>query len=379
MSEWAPVLAAFWLFWLLDGVRLPSHAAWAFLAHRAGGAARAWFGHLHAASPSPLGWRSLAPDIPFALSPAGLANRPVGAAGRPAEAPTVAQALRWEDVREVSVARGWLRVNGRRFCAHTPHVNLADLRQLVAMDPAARAARIEWLLQRWLRPAHLRRRRRALLAHTRVAAACNATALALLAALTVYLVGDLAARLPAGWAERLSRTLPLGFGYLGLLHVLALFSLSRLRQRHPWPGTTAKDSPLLVAALFPPQALRLRSLAVEKAQPPQHPLACALAFGRPEVARELAFNVVADLRWPLGAGRDEPLATEIAAWHRARLAPRVQELLARHGIAMAELLAAPAPDGPASCAYCPRCRAQFVAAGGRCPHGVALAPLAPRG
>lgn len=378
MTEWAPVIAAFWLFWLLDGVRLPARAAWVFLAHRAGGATRAWFGHLHVASPSPLGWRGIAADIPFALSPLGLANRPVGAAGRPAEAPTVAQALRWEDARDFSVADGWLLVNGARFCPHTPHVNLADLRQLAAMDPAARALRIEWLLRRWLRPAHLRRRRRALLARSRFAAVCNATSLAVFAALSVHFAGDSTAWLPSGWTARIDRTLPLWFSYLGLLHVMALFSVWRLRKRYPWSAMTANDSPLLVAALFPPQALRLRSLAFEKSLPPQHPLAVALAFARPAVARELAFNVIADLRWPLGTEIDQPLAREIAAWHRARLAPLAETLVARHGIVLEELFAAPVPDGPASCAYCPRCRAQFVDAAGRCRHGIGIVPMAPR-
>jgi len=39
------------------------------------------------------------------------------------------------------------------------------------------------------------------------------------------------------------------------------------------------------------------------------------------------------------------------------------------------LLAPPVSDGPASRAFCPRCRAQFVGEGGRCPHGVPLQPL----
>lgn len=378
MTEWVPVIAAFWLFWLLDGVRLPPQAAWIFLAHRAGGAARSWFGHLHFASPSPLGWRGITPDIPFALSPVGLANRPVGAAGRPVEAPTIAQALRWEEVREFSVTRGWLWVNGARFCAHTPHVNLADLRQLATMDPEARAARIDWLLRRWLRPDHLRRRRRVLLAHTRFAAACNTTALALFAMLTVHFAGDLASWLPAVWIERIRHTLPLWFGYLGLLHVMALLSVRRLSKRYRWSGMTANDSPLLVAALFPPQALRLRSLALERSLPAQHPLSAALAFTRPAAARELVFNVIADLRWPLGARLDQPLAVEVAAWHRARLTPLVETLVTRRGIVLEELLVAPAPDSAASCAYCPRCRAQFVDAAGNCRHGVALTPMAAR-
>ena len=85
--------------------------------------------------------------------------------------------------------------------------------------------------------------------------------------------------------------------------------------------------------------------------------------------------MLADLRWPIDAAGDPPLAREVAAWFRAALEGKVTALLAAAGSAPEMMLIAPSPDGAASCRYCPRCRDQFVAGPTVCPHGVALRPL----
>ncbi|HEY1108513.1 MAG TPA: hypothetical protein VGE76_07775, partial [Opitutaceae bacterium] len=89
-----------------------------------------------------------------------------------------------------------------------------------------------------------------------------------------------------------------------------------------------------------------------------------------------AFATIADLRWPLHGAEDSPLARDIAGWFRVALAAQVDATLRAEGIAVESLLAAPAPDTPQSCRYCPRCRAQFVTASERCPEGVRLESVA---
>jgi hypothetical protein len=372
MTEWAPLLAAIWLFWLVDGLRLPRRARWSFT-----GRTRAVFGRWHWPSPWPSGWRAWADDVPLTLSPSGLANRPVGAAGRPAEAPHTATAWRWEDVREVKAADGWLQVNGARFCADTGHVTAAELRALAALGPAARPARIEAVFRRWFPVLRLRRRARVLRGRTADIAAGNAGVLALLVLATAYLAGDLPARIGDRWANAVASTLPLWFAYAALLHAGAVFLLWRFWRKRPDARGPGGWSALTTAVLFPPQALRLRMLAGEGWTPAVHPLAGAVAWCVPEVVRTLAFNVAADLRWPVGEGRDDALAREVAAWHRARLEREVAHVLREADLDIDDLLHAPAADSAASCRYCPRCGDQFVAGPTHCPHGVPLRPTSP--
>lgn len=378
MSEWVSVLAVFWVLWALDGWRLGPRRVFTLVGR--GRRARASVRHQRLSVPGALSldWRMTASDVPLAFSPAGVCNRPAGAAGRPVDHEPIARAWRWEEVREVGVAGGWVFVNGVRFCADTGHVPARELLALAQMPAVAREARLRVLLARWFRPAQLRRRVRVLAGRTRVAAMLNGFTLIVMLGLTIYVTGDLAARLPTRWSEALAAALPWVLLAVLISHVTAVTLVWRVVRRLKPVTAQKRGANLFSALMLPPQALRLRSIAGEGFFPPQHPLAAVLAFGDAGARREWAFNVISDLRWPIENADDPPLAREVAGWFRPALAQEVEPRLLREGLPVADLLAAPAPDAPASCDYCPRCRAQFVAGRRTCPHGIDLVAL-PRG
>ncbi len=367
------MLLVFWALWLGDGIKLPPAARFGVTGR--GRRARVVFGRILPSTAWPTGWRLIAADLPFTLSPEGICNRPAGSAGRPAEAPLRATAWAWDEVRETGVKGGWILINGARFCRDTGHLRASQILGLARMPEAQRTARLSWWLARWFRPAHLRRRARALAGRTRTPALVNTLFLGLAVAISAYLLADVANRLPPARADALARGLPLLPGYLALLHPAGLVSTALALRRLKVPGEDKRGIALFSAALLPPQALRLRALAGEGWFPAQHPLAVALAFGPAAVRAELAFNVLGDLRWPVGVAEDSPLAVRIAAWHRTALRDLIEPQLAAAGIEADGLFRAPRPDGPASCRYCPRCGSQFTTEIARCPHGVELRPL----
>ena len=374
MNEWATLLLVFWLLWLIDGWKLPPVARFGL----AGGLRHARLRFARVLPPAwlPTGWTAVAADIPFVLSPAGLCNRPAGSAGRPADAPGVAAAWAWADIKEVAVKDGWIEINGRRFCRDTGHLNAPQLLALAWETDAARPARIAWWIRRWLRPAHLRRRAWVLGGHSAISATANTLFLLLAAVVTLYLTGMVAHRLPLAWADLGGRLLPLLAGYLALLHGVAVVAAGRALRRLKAVQPEKRGSAWFTALLLPPQALRLRALLGEGFFPAQHPLAYALAFAAPAQLRELAFDTLSDLRWPLGAAGDTPLAQEITGWYRTELAGQLVPLLRAAGIKEAALLAAPAPEGSASVSYCPRCQCQFTGPRTHCPQGIELQPVA---
>lgn len=371
------MLLVFWALWLVDGIKLPPAARFGVTGR--GRRARFVFGRVLPSAWWPSGWRVVAADLPFTLSPEGICNRPAGSAGRPAEALARATAWAWDEIRETGVQRGWITINGARFCRDTGHLRAAQILGLARMPAERRTARVAWWLARWFRPAHLRRRARALAGRTRTPALVNTVFLGLAVAVSVYLLADVAGRLPPARAEAIARGLPLLIGYLVLLHLAGLVTTGLALRRLKVPGEDKRAIALFSAALLPPQALRLRALAGDGWFPAQHPLAVALAFAPPPARAELAFQTLGDLRWPLGGADDPPLAARIAAWHRTTLAALIGPHLVAAGIGAGDLFQAPRPDGPASCRYCPRCRSQFTTATARCPHGVELQPLSGNG
>jgi hypothetical protein len=373
MTEWASVLLTFWALWLIDGLKLPP--AERFGVAGRGGRARFVHGRLLWPAWLPGGWRTTVADVPFALSPRGICNRPVGAAGRPMEAPATATAWAWEDIRETGVDGGWITINGRRFCRDTGHLRANQILGLARLTEPSRTARVGWWIHRWLRPAHLRRRVRVLEARTEGAVALNEMFLATALLVTVYLAANAATRVPAAWADVIARSLPLLIGWLLLLHFIAVLFAWRAVRRLKAATEDKRGMALFSAVLLPPQALRLRGLAGEGWFPPQHPLAHALAFARKPELAQLAFQALGDLRWPIGTDADPALAREIATWHRATLKDALALLLAAADLKEAELFLAPRADGAASCQYCPRCGSQFVNTEARCPHGVGLQPV----
>ena len=378
MSEWVSVFAVFWILWLLDGVRVAPRRLFTWTGgggprHRA----RVVFSRVSLPGWWPAHWRIAGADVPLSLSPVGVCNQPVGSAGRPAEVMAEVVAWRWSEIREVGVAQGWIYINGARFCPDTGHLSAPALLALAQAPADQRERRVQALIARWLRPAHVARRVKVLMARTALPAALNRITFLGWVALTVYVVGDFASRIPAEWSERLVTGMP--FFVLGLLalHVVAVISAWRQVRKLKAVAPQKRGMALFSALLLPPQALRIRTLMGDGFFPAQHPLGVTLGFAGPKCGREVAFAVLADLAWPLPAGQS-PLAREISGWFRQELEPRVRVLVSAQKIDPNALLAAPLPDAPASASYCPRCGAQFVAREGVCPNGVPLRPLSGR-
>lgn len=375
MSEWVSVLGVFWILWALDGVRVLPRRIFTFMPGRWRRGAAVAYSRLSRPGVWPGCGRVIAADIPLAISPVGVCNRATGAAGRPMESPPTSQAWRWEEVRNVGVSEGWIYINGGRFCPDTGHVPAPLLLALAQTAPGRRVARIDALLAQWLRPAHLRRRARVLAGRTADVARLNLAALLGAVAVTLYLAGDVAGRVPAHVSERVALALPWVAGALLVLHLAAVARAWRTLARLKPVAGEKRRANLLSALLLPPQALRLRALLGEGFFPAQHPLAAALAFASGRGQLEIAFNVVADLRWPMGERSATALEREVTAGFRVALEAKVTEALAAANLPLDALLAPPEPDAPGSCRYCPRCRDQFAAGPGACPHGVELQPL----
>jgi hypothetical protein len=378
MPEWIPVIAVYWVLWAIDGLKCGPQRVFSLLRSGWRAGARIHYTRWRVPGFSPLCWRLVASDVPLSLSPEGVTNLPAGSAGRPAERPVAAVALRWDDVKKVGLAKGWIFINDRRFCPDTGHVSAGELLSLARLAPEVRATRIPTLIHRWFRPEHLRRRVRVLTVRTRPAALVNAIALSLAALLSVYVTADLASHLGETRAAAIAAALPWVVVALFALHlagvVLAWLALRRLRSAG---GSDKRVGTLASALLLPPQALKLRLLVADGWFPAQHPLTAALAFASEGIREELAFNAVADLRWPIEMAGDPPLARSIAAWFRAALEPQIEAQLRSSGMNSASLVRPPRPDGPASCQYCPRCRDQFTAGRVQCQHGITLQPTRP--
>jgi hypothetical protein len=376
MSEWVSVLAVFWLLWAVDGVRFGPRRIFTFVGRRA----RITYSRLSFPGLWPGSWRMTTADVPLSFSPAGVCNRPAGSTGRPTETIPEVQAWRWDEVREVGVARGWIFVNGRRLWADTGHVKAPELLKLARMPAAEREQALRALISRWLRPEQLRRRAKVLRGRTASMAFLNTVSFVGFAWLTIYVAGNLAAKVPAGWDERLTNAVPHFLLTLFALHLMAVVLAWRAVRRLKAVGASSqkRGSALFSALLLPAQAMRLRSLAGDGYFPPQHPLAAAIAFGTRRGVGEGAFNTLADLRWPLKEEAELPLAEEIVSWFGKALESQLLPLMRSAGISPETMLAVPKPDGKQSCSYCPRCGAQFVAGRTLCPNGVTLRPLAQR-
>lgn len=375
MSEWISVIAVFWILWAIDGVKITPRAMFTVVGGgwwRAGGVA---FRRVSWPGWWPARWRVMVTDVPLTLSPAGVCNRPAGSAGRPTEAPVRAQTWRWEEVRDVGLAKGWIYINGARFCPDTGHVTAPQLLGLAPLAVGLREKRIRELLGRWFRPAHVRRRAQVLAGRTRVVAGLNLVFLAGCGLLSVFAAGVIASRLSDGSVERVATILPWFLLGMVAVHFGAVIAAWRLVRRLKAVAPEKRRTNLLSALLMPPQAMRLRALLGDGFFPPQHPLAVIVAWGGERAKAAWAFNAIADLRWPIGTGDDSPLAGEITGWFRAELEVRVEAMLRRANLGSETLLAAPPADAPGSCSYCPRCRDQFVGGVQRCPHGVALCPV----
>lgn len=382
MSDGLWVVLIFWGVWAAEGFNRFRRRRFNLSGSGLGGPARLQFGSLLWFWPLPHGWRYWAMDIPFVFSPEGLANRPSGGAGRPADPALAVRTATWREALEAEDRQGWICLGGQPFGPVHGAFEARFLRQLAARivdGPAAEMAqRTELEIRRLFGASRWRRRHRLLLGRTRLAAWANGCSLAT-ALLLTPLVLPAAWDLPEPVLERIFALAP-GLALIGLTGYVTGLAAAHLaiRKLRPWLEPTVRAK-FWQAVLFPPQALRWRSLMTETCATPAHPLALAAALGAPrEVLAEMGFNSLADLRWP-GLSPHFPLTPEadrIRRWWADRTRLVVEQLLRDQGLDPQALLRPPAPDSQSSRYYCPRCRDQFSSPHGQCPRGTALLPMA---
>ncbi len=376
MSDWASLLLVAWALHALHGFVWRRWPRFHFVAWTARSRPRPRLSTWSVFSFLPTGWRLRSDDVPLSLSTEGITNLPVAALARPSPLPDQLEAWRWEDIRKVESRSGHLWINGRRFAPDTGHVSAAVLRQLAAAAPTARSDRIQVLMTSWLRPLRLRRLHRVLVLSTGTAVSCNLVAFNLFALGSLYLAGGIPALLDERVSEAIARGAPWMMAYAVLLQVTALATAWRAGRRLVRHGGAPPSKTLGAVLFLPPQSFHLRALLGESLWPAMHPLSAALAFGSPTARRAAAFDVLADLHWPLPpAVEGDDLPRRIARDHRARFRPLLETVLRAAELYPETLLAAPAPDSAEACAYCPRCGDQFVKPDGTCPHRIALRPL----
>ena len=396
MTEWWPLIAAFWAAFLLDCARVfPSRwcrvlitGAWGrsprlrgkkFRALARGQCARAVF-----APPLPMAWQAYADELPFAFSPEGICNVTTGSGGRETREPRVARSWKWEDIRGVEKKGGRLLVNGRDFCEVTAYAGARELwalaKHCAALGPDGREQHLGQTLRGWFEPARLRRALARVNGRTgTLAFLASANALVALVVSLYFLAGVPGA---AGdhWVKHIAqRVLPALGVYAAGVHLAALVA-GWLAHRKLMPGRAhgAHRANLLMSAVFlPPQVFRLRAQIAAAALPAQHPLAWFAAVAGDGEFRERAARVLRDLRWPLApvCNPDPQITSRIASWMRVRVEREAGRMLALRGVTAGELLAAPRPDGAESLGYCPRCRDQFTKPRGFCPCGTPLARI----
>lgn len=379
-SEWWPILAVFWVLFLVDGVRGGRRNRLFFFAwwNRRTPNARVMHASWHCVIPLPAAWTLLTDDLPASLAPEGLTNWPSASAGRPPPLPERVVSLRWEEVERVEQHGGWIHINGGAFTRATSALTAGTLDRLarklkpLPMDERAACLR-HWHAGR-LSVVRLRRRLRSALGRSRGIVILNTFQAALVLVLTLYLLLDGPARIASRQSEALASLLPAFFaGYL-VLHIAAVFWFSRLHRRY-FPRAAQERASLVFTALFvPPQALRLRQQLMGKLAEGYHPVAIALALGRPECVHEIAADTIRDVRHPR-----QPITLPDSAAALARSATTVIEPLLLDRLAadptypkLDALLAPPRRETSRTCAYCPRCGDQFTAPDARCGHGVPL-------
>lgn len=404
MSEWWPLITAFWAAMLLDCVKIfPSRWRRVFFAAALGRAPRqrirperarkrrkfraTAFGQCARAvfsPPLPVAWQGFADDLPFSFSPEGVCNVMVGSvSGEPPE-PAVTRSWKWEDIKSVEKKGGRLWVNDRDFCAVTAYAGAAELWALVkncaALAPDERARFLERRLSGWFRPAHLGRALARVRGRTATVAFFASVNVLMALAVSVYFLADGPELVGARRADYFVRMLPMVGLYAAGVHVATLVA-GWLAHRKLAPAQGGQRTSILTsAALLPPLGFRLRAQIAASVLPAQHPLAWFAAVAGEKAFRKRASRVLRDMRWPLAPAccPDPQITRRITQWMRARVLAEAERLLALRRVDADELLAPPEPDGTESRSYCPRCRDQFTKAAGHCSCGIELVALGKR-
>jgi hypothetical protein len=166
----------------------------------------------------------------------------------------------------------------------------------------------------------------------------------------------------------------LKLSWLGLLVGLVALMVAtavRVRRAHRllYPDAEEERFTLtLTVALSPANAMRAHDALSRPLLETFHPLAVAKVFLSPAAFRAFARRVLLDLRHPAlpNISDESPKARGAETFWRVALREAAEELLRRGGIDPDALCHPPEPADATCRAYCPRCRAQFTTAGGRC-------------
>jgi hypothetical protein len=159
--------------------------------------------------------------------------------------------------------------------------------------------------------------------------------------------------------------LPLLAGMFAITVTTAIFFRRAHRQLHGEEAADARFSATLTIALSPANAIRACDPLSRKLFAEFHPLCLSRLLCEDLVFQRLAARWLARARFPTPA--EGPLGNAVA----------LESFVQAQGLKLPELLAPPAQREPGCRAYCPRCRAWFVAEGGTCADcGVPLQPLA---
>ncbi len=381
MSDWWPLAAAFWGWFFFDFLRAANRGRFLFSSWRGGARVAVQHGLLRVHLPTPLAWQVEVDDAPFSFSPQGVTNLPSGSAGRPGPNPERLQSWRWEEIDNVAERGGAIFINGKRFCPRTNFARADTFRAWVArlkqQPETERSALLRAAIAVWFRPTALCREIARFRGRTRLLAAINTIAALFALSGTVYLVWGSALGLAARWSAWVDRSWPILAAEYGLLHAAALVLAWRTHRRLSPSKSEERLNTMLTAFLLPPFALRLRGTVAADTFTAFHPLTWLLAAVKGDARTRYLRQLVADLRWPALPARQPAteLPLSIAAWMRLEMEAQVSRLLTRAGISIEDLLAAPKPDGSASCQYCPRCGSQFVSGPRACPRGIPLRAL----
>lgn len=307
---------------------------------------------------------------PVALSPEGLATRESLELDRRQRRPFEPLAWRWDELGPFS-AREHNVFAGEQLVASTNTLRgareLAEVLSKVAQSPKdRRAVEIERSLARSFDTADFTRRTAEL---ERVARPLRAwcTALFLWLALAC----------PAlAFGVGLAPTWPFLLGGIVLLQVATVWKLRRAFRELLPDGDEERGRATLMVAFSPVAAARAVDTLSRPLLAGLQPLACTATLPREE-RDELARVSLVDALHPRQLEGAAPLALEIDAWFRERLAHSLRKC-ARELAVDAEALLAPPPADSGERSWCPRCRTRFGTPPATCfDCSVATLPLAP--
>lgn len=282
--------------------------------------------------------------------------------------------LRWDDIRTVEFDDRAVLINGASFVETGSPAALRRLARRLSewskLPPASRSEAFARAEAEDLDVAKARSRVQEFLDCTGLLRSlCLGLFLLLFLGLPI-----LAAQLDAGVI--LVLTVPLLIVLQAAIAILFFFSHRRLhptRRADRWKGA-------LVAAVYPPVAMRILDRLTVPLLEDFHPLAAVAALSGGEDLRMLARRWLRDARHPRlpVCPSADPLCVETAREHRVRIRETYQRFFAAQGLSLRELLAPPARKETANRSYCPRCEDQYVLEQGACWScgGRRLAPLA---